>query len=298
MPYILKKINVSKSMKIEEFLSKNTNLDKNTINSLVSKGKIFNDKNKRVQKNELVKEGYINVYVFEPQSRGLKPLFETFHFAIFDKPSGIKVHPSAIDSEYTLLDEIQFYLGKEASLVHRIDAQTSGLVLVSKNPYSQMVLNSMFEEKKYDKKYLAYVEGKIKESLNIDSKITNSKGLIKLKMVTSNKGKESLTKIKPIFYNQEKDITLIEAIPITGRQHQIRVHLDSIGHRIIGDPIYGIDEKICDKILKKSISQEEINDFTKAHRLMLHAYCLEFEFMNIKYKIVSKQDFKETIKRV
>ena len=292
MPYILKKINVSKAMKIEEFLLENTNLDENTINSLVSKGKILNDKNKRLQKNQVVKDGFINVYVFEPKSKGLKPLFETFHFAIFDKPSGLKVHPSAIDSEYTLLDEIQYYLGKDASLVHRIDAQTSGLVLVAKNPYSQMVLNSMFEEKKYSKKYLAYVEGQIKEAVNINKKITNSKGLIKLKMKTSDEGKESLTKINPLSYDNEKDITLLECMPITGRQHQIRVHLDSIGHRIIGDPIYGIDEKLCDKLLKKSLTKEERYEITKADRLMLHAYLLEFTFLNIKYKISSKQEFQ------
>lgn len=292
MPYILKKINVSKAMKIEEFLLENTNLDENTINSLVSKGKILNDKNKRLQKNQIVKDGYINIYVFEPKSKGLKPLFETFHFAIFDKPSGLKVHPSAIDEEYTLLDEIEFYLGKDASLVHRIDAETSGLVLVSKNPYSQMVLNSMFEEKKYSKKYLAYVENEIKENLVIDSKIGNSKGLIKLKMQVCDNGKESLTKIKPISYNKDTNTTLVEASPITGRQHQIRVHLDSIGHRIIGDPIYGIDEKLCNKFLRKNMDEKERLEVTGKSRLMLHAYSLEFTFLNIKYKISSKQEFK------
>lgn len=292
MPYIKKKLTVTKTMKIEEFLLQETNLDKKSILSLITKGKILNDKNKRLQKNETIKDGYINLYVFEAITKGLKPLFETFHFAIFDKPSGLKVHPSAIDNEYTLLDEIEFHLGKEASLVHRIDAQTSGLVLVSKNPYSQMVLNSMFEEKRYTKNYLAYVEGKINESLCIDSKIANSKGLIKLKMITSENGKESLTKIEPISYNKQKDITLVKAIPITGRQHQIRVHLDSIGHRIVGDPIYGISEESCDKLLRKEISLEQRIELTKAKRLMLHAYSLEFEFMNTKYKIVSKQDFK------
>ncbi|WP_108061285.1 RluA family pseudouridine synthase [Poseidonibacter lekithochrous] len=292
MPYILKKFDITSSVKIEDFLLETVELDSKTANSLLSKGKILDQKNRRLQKNQTIKNGYIQVNVYEAITKGLEPLFDSFHFAIFDKPSGLKVHPSNIDDEYTLLDEIQFQFGKEASLVHRIDAETSGLVLVSKNPYSQMVLKNMFEEKKYKKTYLAYVENEIKEEIEIDSPIASSNGLIKLKMQISEEGKNSLTNIKPISFDKETNLTLVQALPITGRQHQIRVHLDSIGHRIIGDPIYGIDEKLCDMFLKKKMSEEQRIEVSGKDRLMLHAYSLEFTFLNTKYSIVSKQEFK------
>ena len=292
MPYILKKFDITSSVKIEDFLLNTVNLDSKTANSLLSKGKILDHKNRRLQKNQTIKNGYIQVNVYEAITKGLKPLFDTFHFAIFDKPSGLKVHPSNIDDEYTLLDEIQFQFGKEASLVHRIDAETSGLVLVSKNPYSQMVLKNMFEEKQYKETYLAYVENEIKEEIQIDSPIASSNGLIKLKMQISEDGKDSLTNIKPISFDKKTNLTLVQASPITGRQHQIRVHLDSIKHRIIGDPIYGIDENLCDRFLKKKMLEEERIKVTGKDRLMLHAYSLEFTFLNTKYSIISKQEFK------
>ena len=187
------------------------------------------------------------------------------------------------------MDEIKYHFGEKGSLVHRIDAETSGLVLVAKNAFSDMVLKSMFEEKLYTKKYKALVGGEIKEELIINTPITNDTGLIKLKMKTDSNGKESTTIIKPIFYDQKNNQTLVEAIPLTGRQHQIRVHLDSIGHKIVGDSLYGVDENFADKFLKNKISKEDRINVTKATRLMLQADFLEFEFLDVIYKFSSKQ---------
>ena len=291
MPYILKKFEVIQKKLIDDFLIEDTSLDKKLAQSLLTKGKITDHNNKRLQKNQSVKDGFIQVHIFEAISKGLKPLFQTDHFAIFDKPSGLLVHPSAINDEYTLLDEIKYHFKDDASLVHRIDKETSGLVLVSKNRFSEMILKEMFEEKKYQKTYKAIVEGEIKNSLEINSPITNDTGKIKIKMKTDEKGKASSTFIRPLSYNKEKNQTLVEAQPITGRQHQIRVHLNSIGHRIVGDPIYGIKEEDTNKILRKEVREEERIQITKNHRLLLHAYSLEFEYLNIKYKFCSKQNF-------
>jgi len=189
------------------------------------------------------------------------------------------------------LDEIKYHFDDDASLIHRIDKETSGLVLVSKNKYSEMILKEMFEEKKYKKIYKALVEGEIKNSIEINSLITNDTGKIKLKMKVDEKGKISNTKIEPIYFNKNKNHTLVYAYPKTGRQHQIRVHLDSIGHRIIGDPIYGLDENIANRILNKEVTQEERISLSGDKRLLLHAYSLEFKYLNIKYKFCSKQKF-------
>ena len=292
MPYIKKEFKTIKGKKIEDFLLEDISIDSKLTLNLLEKGKITDENNKRLQKNQIIKSNFIYIVIFEPITKGLKPIFDSFHFAIFDKPSGIMVHPSSHQLDiYTLLDEIKYQLGEKASLVHRIDAETSGLVLVSKNAFSDMVLKNMFEEKQYIKKYLALVEGQIEESIEIDTPITNDTGLIKLKMKTDLNGKESKTLIKPISYNKEKNQTLVEAIPLTGRQHQIRVHLNSIGHKIVGDPIYGIEEKIADLFLKNKLNEDERLEYTKANRLLLQANYLEFEFLDIIYKFSSRQKF-------
>ena len=292
MPYIKKEFKTIKGKKIEEFLTQDIPIDSKLLLTLLEKGKITDENNSRLQKNQTIKSNFIYIIIFEAQTKGLKPIFDSFHFAIFDKPSGIMVHPSSHQLNiYTLLDEIKYLFGEKGSLVHRIDAETSGLVLVAKNAFSDMILKNMFEEKKYIKKYHAIVEGNIEKNLEIDTPITNDTGLIKLKMKTDLNGKESKTLIKPISYNKEKNQTLVEAIPLTGRQHQIRVHLNSISHRIIGDPIYGIDEKITDLFLKNKLSEDERLKYTKANRLLLQANYLEFEFLDVIYKFSSLQEF-------
>lgn len=292
MPYIKKEFKTIKGVKIEEFLQ-TLNVDLKLSLSLLEKGKISDENNNRLQKNQILKSDFIYITIFEPLSKGLKPIFECFHFAIFDKPSGVTVHPLSHQiGLYTLLDEIRFYVGDKASLVHRIDNETSGLVLVAKNAFSDMVFKTMFEEKQFTKKYKALVEGKIESSLKIDTPISNDDGLIKIKMKTSKDGKESTTLINPIFYDKIKNQTLVEAIPLTGRQHQIRVHLNSIGHKIVGDFLYGVDEKFADDFLKNKISEEKRLEITKAKRVMLQANYLEFEFLENIYKFSSLQKFE------
>ena len=292
MPYIKKEFKTIKGKKIEEFLNQDIRIDSKLLLTLLEKGKITDENNKRLQKNQIIKSEFIYIVIFEPQTKGLKPIFNSFHFAIFDKPSGIMVHPSSHQiGLYTLLDEVKYYLGEKASLVHRIDAETSGLVLVSKNVFSDMVLKNMFEEKLYTKKYKALVEGEIKKELEINTPITNDTGLIKIKMKTDIKGKESTTIIKPIFYDEKTNQTLVEAIPLTGRQHQIRVHLNSIGHKIIGDPLYGVDEIFANNFLKNAISKEKRYEISGNYRLMLQAEHLEFKFLDNTYNFKSKQIF-------
>ena len=291
MPYVLKQYDVIAGKKAEDFLVDVVKLSETLAHKLLKNAKIVDHKNRRLQKGKVLKSGYIKVLIFEPITKGLKPLFQTEHFALFDKPSGLLVHPTIRSTEYTLLDEIRYQFGDEANLVHRIDAETSGLILVSKNGYAQYVLQEMFAKKAFVKKYKALIENELKEDMLIDKKITTSDGLIKLKMQTSEDGKESSTLIRPIAYNKAKNQTLVEAIPYTGRQHQIRVHLDALSHRIVGDPIYGLDENFVDDFLNDKIAHSERIKTTGALRLMLHAYYLEFVFLGTTYVFCSKQGF-------
>lgn len=291
MPFVLKKfyINDEQNKKIQQFLIDNTPLNISNSQKLLAKGRVFDENNKILQNGQKVKGEFIQIAMFEGQTRGLKPIFETEDFAVFDKPSGVMVHPTSRNTQYTLLDEIRYHFGESANLAHRIDQETSGLVLVTKNKYSDIILKEMFENKQYDKNYLAVVEGKIEHTIKIDAgikKAVNSK--IGVKMQTADDGKDSLTIIKPLKYDEIKDQTLVEATPHTGRQHQIRVHLDSIGHRIVGDPIYGIDETIADQYLLKELDESKRVEVTGCNRLLLHANYLSFNYKNNFYKIYSK----------
>jgi len=153
MPYVLKQYDViagkkEEDKKVEDFLVDVVKLSETLAHKLLKNAKIVDHKNKRLQKGKVLKSGYIKVLIFEPITKGLKPLFQTEHFALFDKPSGLLVHPTIRSTEYTLLDEIRYQFGDAANLVHRIDAETSGLILVSKNGYAQHVLQEMFEKKR------------------------------------------------------------------------------------------------------------------------------------------------------
>ena len=103
------------------------------------------------------------------------------------------------------------------------------------------------------------VHGEIDKPIKIDTPITNDNVLIKLKMKTHQNGKNSTTLITPISYDENKNQTLIQAIPLTGRQHQIRVHLDSIGHSIVGDTLYGVDEKFANDFLNLITLDNHVN---------------------------------------
>lgn len=289
MPFVLKKFKIEKPKKIQQFLIDDAKLNISISQRMLSKGRVFDENNKVLQNGQIVKGEYIQIAMFEGQTKGLKPIFNTKNFAIFDKPSGVMVHPTSRTTEYSLLDEIRYHFGETANLAHRIDQETSGLVLVTKNRYSDIILKEMFETKEYDKYYIAIVDGKISKNITIDSgikKATNSK--IGVKMMVSDDGKKSKTYIEPIKYDSIKNQTILKAIPTTGRQHQIRVHLDSIGHRIVGDPIYGIDEDIADKYLLKQLNSDDRLKYTGSNRLQLHANYLGFKFENINYKIYSK----------
>lgn len=288
MPFTLKKHKAIKGKKIQIFLIHELGLDPKIGQRLTSKGRIFDENMNTINTGETIPTDYIYIAVFEGVSRGLNPLLEFTDFAIFDKPTNLMVHPISKNTPYSLLDEIRFHFGEDANLIHRIDAETSGLIIVGKNKKSEIALKDMFQEKKYHKSYLAIAQGEIKEEIRIDKGLDREGLAIGVRMKVCDEGKESVTIIKPLKYNKEKDLTLIEALPLTGRQHQIRVHLHSIGHTILGDPIYGVDDDSAENYLNKTLSLEDRFEVTKSSRLWLHANYLEFTYKDVTYKIFSK----------
>ncbi len=292
LPFILKKYNFITTQKIQFLLQNELGFDKSIAQRLLSKGRVFDKNGKSLLYGEVATPDFVEIAIFEGQTRGLQPLYICDDFALFDKPSGLMVHPISKKTEYSLLDEIRYHFGQNANLAHRIDQETSGLVLVTRNKQSDVILKAMFLDKKYEKKYLAFVHGKVDKKLTIDMPIGRENGAIGVRMAVRDDGKESLTIINPLRYDENTNQSLVEAIPKTGRQHQLRVHLHSIGHTIVGDPIYGVDDEIADRYLCKTLDKEGRLKYCKGERLMLLAKSLEFNYLGDDYKFVSQQIFE------
>jgi 23S rRNA pseudouridine1911/1915/1917 synthase len=273
------------------------NISLSQAQKIIDTRKIIQNERIISDKSAVVK-GEIDVVVFKAQSRGLKPIFIAKDFALFDKPSGVMVHPRNRLSGYTLIDEAKHYFGDEANITHRIDKETSGIVLVSKNKRSERVLKGLFEKREISKSYLALVKGRLTKELTIDEPILKNSDYsdIKLKVFIDSRGKRAKTLVRPIKIIGKN--TLIEAIPLTGRQHQIRIHMFHVKHPIVGDPIYGVDVKTAAKYLDKTILEKERVKKTGAKRLMLHANYLSFKYKKSYYKLFSKYDFEKECKKL
>ena len=239
-------------------------------------------------------EGACEVVCFVPEPQGIKPMFVTNDFAIYDKPSGLRVHPNNLESYLTLNDDIKHTFGNDANAAHRIDQETSGLVLVSRHKDAEGLLKQLFANRQITKHYLAMVKGEIKEVLDIQEPLyRNDHPNLKISMVVKvdPKGKPSHTIITPLRYFPDTDTTLVKASPLTGRTHQIRVHLFHVEHPIVGDPIYGQSIENIHRYIDKEIKGSERINNTGASRLLLHAHSLEFSYKEEKYNIRSERDF-------
>ena len=171
---------------------------------------------------------------------GLLPIYETDDFAVFDKPSGVLIHPQNRHTAYSLIDEIKYQFGHDANIVHRIDQETSGLVLAAKNKESERTLKIMFQERKVEKSYLALVHGHFVSPLEVSEPLLRQEddsAIVRMVVKVDPNGKPSHTSFTPLEYFPELNMTLVRAKPLTGRQHQIRVHLFHVKHPIVGDPI-------------------------------------------------------------
>ena len=183
-------------------------------------------------------------------------LFEDDNVITVSKPEGIASiteNDTTIDSLHSLLEK---KLNQKLFIVHRLDKEVSGVILFAKNPRTHKFINDQFAERKVKKYYTALVHGVVKENDGVIKKPIREFGSGRMG-IDDRKGKPSETR----FHVTERfcDYTMLELNPSTGRRHQLRVHLYSIGYPIVGDVRYG------DKIIQEKFS-----------RIMLHAKRLEF----------------------
>lgn len=299
MPFVLKKFYTTKKQRAFKFLIHELGYTQRESQRLIANGRLFID-GKPMTKPTAEVEGDFEFVQYEPSTRGLKPHSVYDKFVLFDKPSGVLIHPQNRNTEYSLVDELKYQFGLESNITHRIDQETSGLVLCARDKQSEKEIKAMFEFRDMKKKYLAMVHGEMKESITIEEPLLRKEdhsAIVRMVVKVHKDGKASKTYIKPLKYFADKNMTLVECSPFTGRQHQIRVHLFHVKHSIVGDPIYGQSEENIVKFLDKSLTDNERIKNTGASRLLLHANELEFKFDNETYKIKSKVNFLEEVEK-
>ncbi len=197
-----------------------------------------------------------NIEAFEMD---LDIIYEDFDLLIINKDPNIVVHPTKSHQSKTLSNGIKYYFNKndvhqKIRFVNRLDMDTSGIIIVAKNSFAHQQMSLQFENHTVEKKYLAIVKGILeKDSDTIDLPIGREEERSIKKLVTET-GQEAITSYKVL--ERYKDASLLEVQIYTGRSHQIRVHMDYIGHPIIGDTLY-------------SESSNQIN------RQALHSYYLK-----------------------
>ena len=299
MPFVLKKMFVEKKQRAVLFLIKELGYTQREAQRFIARERLHVE-GIPIQKPSQEIEGEIEFIMFEPITRGLEPTVEYDKFVVYDKPSGVLIHPQNKNTPYSLIDELKYQFGRDANIAHRIDQETSGLVICSKDKQSERDIKMMFEQRDMKKKYLAIVHGEMKESICIEEPLLRKEdhsAIVRMVVRVHEDGKKSKTDIKPLKYFADKDMTLVECSPFTGRQHQIRVHLFHVKHSIVGDPIYGQNEENIVKFLDKELSVEDRVKNTGATRLLLHANELEFEFEEKIYNIKSKVNFVEKFQK-
>ncbi len=299
MPFVKQKFFIEKQVHGFVFIMRQFGVTQGEAQRVIDRGRLVIDGEPMTDKAAKI-SGDVEVVVFEPETKGLEPIFVTKDFLVFDKPSGILVHPNKTQSPYTLLDEIRYHSGQNANAVHRIDQETSGLTLASRSKKAETFLKSAFEQKGIKKSYLAWVDGRVKENFEVDAPIRVNQDYSTTKhkvFIDTERGKSAKTLFEVIEYDSRIDATLLRCRPLTGRTHQIRIHLFHVKHPILGDPIYTTTFDVTTSYLEQELSQRDRLYHTGAPRLMLHAQTLEFIYGS-KYFIESRFDFKGLKKEI
>ncbi len=288
--------------RLDVFLSNNLKITRNKSLKLIKESLVL------VNDRIITKAGYVlkvndQIFIIEKPNEEsnkkikyekfkykLKIIYEDEYLMIVYKPSNMLSHQTIFEEKNCLYNALEYYfeqkqINQKPLLVHRLDKDTSGLVLVAKEDKTLLELQKLFEERKIIKKYYAIVHNQFnEEKIIINVPIARSRSN-KLKMIATEKGKNvkfAITEVSLI--KNFKHFALIDILLKTGRTHQIRVHLKYINHSILNDPLYGVDKD------------------TTSYGQFLMAYYLEFEHPITKQKIVKKiemdKEFVDIIKKL
>jgi len=256
--------------RLDVLLSETTGLTRSRVATLMEEGLCLVDGKVEKKAGAKVKPGQ-QVRLTLPAPKPAIPqaedipleiIYEDVDLAVVVKPCGMVVHPAAGNEDGTLVNALLHHLDSlggiggelRPGIVHRLDKDTSGLLLVAKNDAAQLALSQQLQDRLMEKHYRALVDGNFKEDAGrVNEPIARSKKDRK-KMAIDPEGREAITDWQVLA--RGRGVTLVDVHILTGRTHQIRVHMKHLGHPVCGDPIYGSPRG------------------AKVPRLMLHAYSL------------------------
>lgn len=278
--------------RIDKYLINKMDISRSKVQKLIEDGGILVNGN-TIKNSYIVRiddEITINEYLPDdtdilPEDIELDILYEDEYLMVVNKPSGMVVHPALGHYSKTLVNALLYHTKLSNNdirpgIVHRIDKDTSGLLLVAKDDDTHMYLSEQISKKKVDRIYVALVHGVIlHETGTIDAPIGRDINNRKKMSVTDLNAKEAITHFKVL--ERFKDTTLIECKLETGRTHQIRVHMAYIGHPIVNDSVYG--------------HKKTVNEYGQ----MLHAKSIGFIHpktgLYLKFEVEVEEEFNKII---
>ena len=265
-------IDKENSVRVDVFLSEKLEYTRSRVKKLCDDGCVFVN-GKQVKANKVLKAGDIIEITLpevknldlEPENIPLDIVYQDEDLAVINKPQGLTVHAGSGTNGSTLVNALLYHLDNlsgingviRPGIVHRIDKNTSGLLVVAKNDVSHLALAKQLEDKTCHRVYLALLEGVVKQDKGRIDTFINRSNKDRTKMAVTDFGRQAITDYKVI--KRYKEHTLCEFSLKTGRTHQIRVHAKHIGHPVVGDKEYGYK-----------------NQKFKLEGQLLHAYKLEF----------------------
>ena len=260
----------NEGLRIDKYLLNCTDFSRSKLQKMIENGNVLVNGN-MVKTSYLVHDGdlitiedvtdEVNIV---PEDIPLDIVYEDDYLLVVNKPSGMVVHPAVGNYSGTLVNALMYHCNKLSSvngsvrpgIVHRIDADTSGLLLVAKNDNVHNDLAKQISDKSVVRKYVSLVHGVINEdTATIDAPIGRDSKDRKKMCVTADNSKDAVTHIRVL--ERYRDATLIECVLETGRTHQIRVHMNYINHPVVNDPVYGY-KKLDDKDFGQMLHAKEI----------------------------------------
>ncbi len=279
------------NIRIDKYVASNTDISRSKIETLIKENLILvNGENVKPSYKVSLKDVITVFYEEEvieilPENIKLDIIYEDEYILVVNKPSGMVTHPGSGVFKNTLVNALLFYT-KELSdiggeerpgIVHRLDKDTSGLLIVAKNNEVHKILSKDFKKHKINREYKVLVEGIVPSSKGkIDVPISRSNKDFRL-MEASKDGKESITYFEVL--KRYKEHTLLKINLKTGRTHQIRVHLSYIGHPVYNDPVYG------------KYKEDSFNQYLHAYKLSL-VHPISKEVMTFEIKLPKEFDDK------
>lgn len=239
--------------RIDNYLGNITDISRTKISKMIKEHKILVNDNEikssyMLKNGDIIKmEEYIEEEMdVEPEEMNLDIVYEDDDVIVVNKANGVVVHPAVGNTKHTLVNGLLYHSKKlsdingefRSGIVHRIDAYTTGLLMVAKNNKAHEILAKQLEEKTTTRKYIALVWGVVNtDTGTIDAPIGRDTNDRKKMAVTDINAKDAITHFKVL--KRYSNATLIELQLETGRTHQIRVHMNYIGYPVVNDPVYG-----------------------------------------------------------